>query len=60
MLYSKKIKCSVINEGPHGQKTFKTESPLNLQKKSHNYSFRIFTFLYNFRVYMEYWKSEVY
>lgn len=34
MLYSKQIKCSVINEGPHGLKTFKTESPLNLQKKA--------------------------
>lgn len=33
MLYSKQIKYSVINEGPHGLKTFKTESPLNLQKK---------------------------
>lgn len=60
MLYSKLIKCSVINEGLYGLNTFKTESPLNLQKKSHNYSFRIFTFLHNFRVYIEFWKSEAY
>lgn len=60
MLYSKQIKCSVINEGLYGLNTFKTESPLNLQKKSHNYSFRIFTFLHNFRVYIEFWKSEAY